>query len=168
MASSGEDRDESGEEFKVQDKRRFNPDGTRRSDSAPDAAAPHPPAASAPEPPGATGAGPTRPPEAARTPPDARRSDRRAAAPPSETTLANFVSLISQMALVHMGAIRDAEGGEAPVSLPIARIFIDGLAVILEKARGNLTPDEEAMLRGIVYELRMAWVECSRGAPPPA
>jgi len=62
-----------------------------------------------------------------------------------------------QLGLMHFG--EDEEKPE--VNLPMARHFIDLLAVLLEKTKGNLDIDEQRMLENSVTELRFRFVQAS-------
>jgi hypothetical protein len=48
--------------------------------------------------------------------------------------------------------------GKPVVRLGLARHFVDMLAVLEEKTKGNLSPEEEQMLSGTIHHLRMAFV----------
>src|SRR6266436_9661244 len=66
-----------------------------------------------------------------------------------------------------------ASSGEGEVNLELAKMFIDQLAMIQEKTRGNLTNEETTVLRNALSNLQMAFVEVSRaqergGASQPA
>jgi Domain of unknown function (DUF1844) len=54
------------------------------------------------------------------------------------------------------------------VNLDLARMFIDQLAMIQEKTRGNLTNEEAKVLSNALSNLQMAYVEVSREAPQAA
>jgi hypothetical protein len=45
-----------------------------------------------------------------------------------------------------------------PVNLPQAKEIIDLLSVLEEKTTGNLTTDEQTVLRDMLYALRMKYV----------
>ncbi len=75
-------------------------------------------------------------------------------------------------AIMAMGA--GTEPGQKPrIDILGARQSIDMLAVLEEKTRGNLAPQEQQLLQGITFELRMMFLELtnaiSRQAhqPPP-
>lgn len=74
-----------------------------------------------------------------------------------------FVLSLSHSALVHLGDAPDPTGAPATVSLPLARQTIDLLGLLQEKTKGNLTGAEEHMMDQVVYELRMRFVEVSKG-----
>jgi hypothetical protein len=51
-----------------------------------------------------------------------------------------------------------------------ARQTIDTLALLQDKTKGNLTPQEENMIQNVLFELRMAWIEITNAisrAPQP-
>src|SRR6202047_5572389 len=87
-----------------------------------------------------------------------------------------FVVMHAQNAALFLGQIPNPRTGEAEVNLDLARMFIDQLAMIQEKTRGNLTSEETTVLRNALSNLQMAYVEVARqvakgGAeptPPPA
>ncbi len=70
-----------------------------------------------------------------------------------------FVLSINSSALVQLGLIEDPGSGQKTKNLPLAKQTIDLLAMLEEKTRGNLTGDEENILKNILYELRMLYVK---------
>jgi hypothetical protein len=50
----------------------------------------------------------------------------------------------------------------------LARQTIDILAMLEHKTAGNLTSDEADLLRGLLYQTRLAWAEANRTAPGAA
>jgi len=46
-------------------------------------------------------------------------------------------------------------------NLAQAKFTIDTLGVIEEKTRGNLTPEEQRYLEGVLYDLKMSFVNSS-------
>jgi hypothetical protein len=82
-----------------------------------------------------------------------------------------FVMMHAQNAALFLGQIPNPQTGQGEVNLDLARIFIDQLAMIQEKTRGNLTSEEATVLRNALSNLQMAFVEVSQaqkggGAPP--
>jgi hypothetical protein len=73
-----------------------------------------------------------------------------------------FVLSINSSALVQLGLIDDPGGGPKTKNLPMAKQTIDLLALLEEKTKGNLTGDEENILKNILYELRMLYVKETR------
>ena len=76
-----------------------------------------------------------------------------------------FVMMHAQNAALFLGQIPNPKTGEGEVNLDLARMFIDQLAMIQEKTRGNLTNEESTVLRNALSNLQMAYVEVAREAP---
>jgi Domain of unknown function (DUF1844) len=74
-----------------------------------------------------------------------------------------FVMMQAQNASLFLGQIPNPQTGRAEVNLEVARMFIDQLAMIQEKTRGNLTNEESTVLRNALASLQMAFVEASHG-----
>lgn len=72
---------------------------------------------------------------------------------------ATFVLSINSSALVQLGLIEDPASGQKTKNPALAKQTIDLLAMLEEKTRGNLTHDEENILKNILYELRMLYVK---------
>ncbi|HEY1768901.1 MAG TPA: DUF1844 domain-containing protein [Chthoniobacterales bacterium] len=77
-----------------------------------------------------------------------------------------FIMMQAQNAALFLGQIPNPQTGQAEVNLEVARMFIDQLAMIQEKTRGNLTNEEGAVLRNTLSSLQMAFVEASEGRSP--
>jgi hypothetical protein len=73
-----------------------------------------------------------------------------------------FVMMQAQNAALFLGQIPNPQTGEGEVNLELARMFIDQLAMIQEKTRGNLTTEESTVLRNTLSNLQMAFVEISQ------
>jgi hypothetical protein len=75
-----------------------------------------------------------------------------------------FALSLGTSALYHMGLVGDPESGErtAEPNLPLAQQTIDTLAMLETKTRGNLDPEEARLLEGLLYELRMRFVEAGK------
>lgn len=85
-----------------------------------------------------------------------------------------FVMMQAQNAALFLGQIPNPQTGEPETNLELARMFIDQLAMIQEKTRGNLTSEEANILRNTLTNLQMVFVEVSGGgmsagaaSPPP-
>jgi hypothetical protein len=84
-----------------------------------------------------------------------------------------FVMMHAQNAALFLGQIPNPKTGEGEVNLELAKMFIDQLAMIQEKTRGNLTSEESTVLRNALSNLQMVYVEVSQhvakgGAQPRA
>jgi len=84
--------------------------------------------------------------------------------PPAHVDFGTFVLSLGSSALVHLGEISHPEGAQAGESLLLARQTIDLLAMLEEKTRGNLTPEEARFLSDLLADLRLKFVEKSRSA----
>ena len=73
-----------------------------------------------------------------------------------------FVMMHAQNAALFLGQIPNPKTGEGEVNLDLARMFIDQLAMIQEKTRGNLTNEESTVLRNALSNLQMVYVEVAR------
>lgn len=87
-------------------------------------------------------------------------SQPRESAP--EITFATFVVGLSTQALVHLGELPDPHTNQSAADLPAAQQLIDIIAMLENKTRGNLDHDEQAMLKSILFDLRMKYVERAR------
>jgi len=76
-----------------------------------------------------------------------------------EINFATFIFSLNSSVLVHLGLIEDPATGEKNKNLAIAKQTIDILGMLEEKTKGNLTEDEEKMLKNILYDLRMIYVK---------
>jgi Domain of unknown function (DUF1844) len=84
-----------------------------------------------------------------------------------------FVMMHAQNAALFLGQIPNPKTGEGEVNLELAKVFIDQLAMVQEKTRGNLTNEETTVLRNTLSNLQMVYVEVSQhiakgGAQPKA
>ncbi|HEX6188746.1 MAG TPA: DUF1844 domain-containing protein [Pyrinomonadaceae bacterium] len=162
--------------FKVVDRRPFNPDGTPRELSAEDKAAqeaaqaklaaePPPEALPAPEP-----ETPPRPqPARVASEPHAAHEQAGPAGRDPLDDPASFISLIMSLAsnaAASLGMMPHPVTGETGVDLKTAKHWIDVLGMLEKKTAGNLDPQEDQMLEGLLADLRMQYVSFS-GAPTP-
>ncbi len=76
-------------------------------------------------------------------------------------TFSSFVISLGSSSLMLMGEQLDPQQPAMPVNLPQAKEIIDLLSVLEEKTKGNLTPDEQTVLRDMLYALRMKYVTLS-------
>lgn len=88
---------------------------------------------------------------------------------PSKKTLpkidfSGFILSFYSSGLVQLGKVEDPSTGQKSVDLDLARHTIDMIAMIEQKTRGNLTHDEENLLKALLSEIRMAYVEAKNCA----
>jgi hypothetical protein len=77
---------------------------------------------------------------------------------------ASFESLLEMLATqaaIFMSDQHDPETGQALQNLDLAKHYIDLLAVLEEKTKGNLGEPERRMLDTLLYELRMGYVNAA-------
>ena len=93
-------------------------------------------------------------------------ADRQASAGDGATLPAidfsTFIMSLSHSVLVHLGDAPDHEGNQSPY-LELARQTIDLIGLLQEKTRNNLTGPEESLLEQALTDLRLRYVEVSRG-----
>ena len=71
----------------------------------------------------------------------------------------NFVISLSTSALFHFGDFPEHEGAGAEKNLPAAKQTIDILDMLAEKTKGNLDANEQNLIQGVLYELKMRYVK---------
>jgi hypothetical protein len=73
-----------------------------------------------------------------------------------------FVMMHAQNAALFLGQIPNPKTGQGEVNLELAKMFIDQLAMIQEKTRGNLSNDEATVLKNTLSNLQMIYVEVAQ------
>lgn len=108
-------------------------------------------------------AGPPRPeaPSEAEPGPGFEEEDERGGGP-AATPFLRFVGDLANQALTALGVYPDPMTRTRQVSIEQARYIIDVLRILKEKTKGNLTPDEQRVVDGLVYELQLQYVEMTR------
>jgi hypothetical protein len=71
----------------------------------------------------------------------------------------NFVLSLSTSALFHFGDFPDPATGSTQKDLSAAKQTIDMLDMINEKTKGNLDEQENNLIRGVMYELKMRYIK---------
>jgi hypothetical protein len=77
---------------------------------------------------------------------------------PFPVTFSSFVISLGSSSLMLMGERLDPQQQPIPVNLPQAKEIIDLLSVLEDKTKGNLTSEEQTVLRDMLYALRMKYV----------
>ena len=72
-----------------------------------------------------------------------------------------LIQLLSSQAILALGLIPDPQG-KTEVRLPLARHFIDLLAVLESKTKGNLDAREAKNLEQSLHELRVLFLDRSK------
>jgi hypothetical protein len=81
---------------------------------------------------------------------------------------AQLVMQQSSMATMLLGKKPHPETGQIVRDLEAAKFFIDQLEMLEFKTKGNLSPEEAALLKQSLMSLRMTFVEAVDSSPPPA
>lgn len=150
-------RDEELEEvtFKVADRRKFNADGSLKEgvEIVPEPATEPKPAPTAPETPPA--------PSAVEENKPAADSDEVPGAD-DPASFINFLSTLATNAAASLGAMPHPATGQVSLDLDGAKYWLDILAMLKEKTKGNLHPKEEKLFEGLLRDMRMQYVHLVR------
>ncbi|HET9481542.1 MAG TPA: DUF1844 domain-containing protein [Candidatus Polarisedimenticolia bacterium] len=89
--------------------------------------------------------------------PEAGTGGPAAGAPPVEFN--SFILSLASTAFIHLGEMEDPISKQVEVNLEGARQMIDLIDMLHAKTRGNLQPEEEEFIAGILYELKMRFAQ---------
>ena len=160
--------------FKVTDRRLFNADGTPR-DVPPEerpAKEPQPastnvvesiPAAETTGPASQDAAGES---ETARPPHTEEVPDADLPGADDPASFASFLMSIASNAASSLGMMEHPVTGKREVDLELGKHWIDVIAMLQQKTRGNLLPQEQQILDGLLADLRMQFVSLTSAHPP--
>ena len=73
-------------------------------------------------------------------------------------TFSTFVLSLASSALVQLGEVPDPSSGEKHEDIALAKHTIDVLAMLQEKIKSGLDGEENRLLDGLLYELRMKFI----------
>ena len=82
--------------------------------------------------------------------------------PLPEVNFSSFLLSLSSSILLHLGEIADPQSGEKRKDLALAKQTIDIIALLKDKTEGNLTEEEQNLLKHLLYDLRMRFVKASQ------
>lgn len=159
--------------FKVTDRRLFNPDGTPRDVQPEEQPEPKP----APAPESAIAQTPAAEVSASTqsTQPQAASTAAHESAEPDEDEVpdaenpagfANFIMSIASNAASSLGMIEHPVTHKREVDLESAKHWIDILGMLQRKTNGNLAPQEEKILESLLADLRMQYVSLTNSVLP--
>jgi hypothetical protein len=160
-------KDESNEEviFKVNDRRKFNSDGSLREgvEIAPE----KPKEEAEPEAPKAEAASeisqteePAEPENIEQTESFGEMDELPGADDPA--SFVNFLSTLATNAAAALGAMPHPVTGQRSLDLETGKYWVDVLAMLKEKTKNNLHPKEQELFDGILGDLRMQYVQMMR------
>jgi hypothetical protein len=73
-----------------------------------------------------------------------------------------FILSLASTAMIHLGQVPGPEGDSLERDLPAAKQAIDMLGMLEEKTRGNLDDAEAKLLKSLIYDLRVAYVDAQK------
>ena len=71
----------------------------------------------------------------------------------------SFILSLYSSGLVQLGKVEDPLTGKKSVNLDLAKHTINMIAMLEEKTRGNLTQDEDNLLKSLLSEMRISFVK---------
>lgn len=159
-------RDDQTEEvtFKVADRRKFNADGTVREgvvlEEAKPEVAEREPAARTMDANQPAGSELTE----TETPQEGAEGGDDAEIPGADdpASFVNFLSTLVTNAAAALGAVPHPATGQRSLDLETGKYWLDVLAMLKEKTKGNLHSQEERLLDGLLADLRMQYVTVVR------
>ena len=81
---------------------------------------------------------------------------------PPKMDFSAFLLSLATTGMVHLGEIPEPTTNQKVENLEAARQMIDILILLQEKTRNNLESEEKKLLEGLLYELRMKFLEKSK------
>ena len=79
-------------------------------------------------------------------------------------SLSNFLTSLGYQTLMHLGELPHPETKETQVDLAAAKESIDLLILLESKTKGNRTPEEDKLLKNLLPQLQMKFVEKASNA----
>jgi len=80
-----------------------------------------------------------------------------------EASFSFFVTTLAMQATIALGDVPEPQTNKSQENLPQAKFIVDTLGMLQEKTKGNLTQEEAALIEGVLYELRMSYVQKTGG-----
>ncbi len=159
------EKEEQQPEIKVNDRRKFNLDGSLREGVVIEPEKPKEETSAAP--PAAEPASEVSTPETdfSDSPQQAEDADFDETDIPGAEDPASFVNFLSTLATnaaASLGAMPHPVTGQRSVDLETGKYWLDILGMLTEKTKGNLHPQEARLLQGILGDLRMQYVQLVR------
>ena len=96
-----------------------------------------------------------------------QEAEAAAAGPLPDASFLEIVNMIATQAALSIGGYQDPSGEALPPDLAMAKHLIDLLAVLQNKTKGNLTEEERKVLDGVLYEMRMHYVQGVKSPEKP-
>lgn len=152
--------------FKITDRRLFNSDGSPRELSDEEKAAAKTAAVTvSPE---QSGTIVTEASKAVHSDPSQKADNEDLPDAEDPAGFANFIMSVASNAASALGLMDHPVTHQRQVDLELGKHWIDVLGMLQRKTRGNLAPQEEQILEGLLADLRMQYVSLANAAPPKA
>lgn len=168
MTMIGQDENQEEVTFKVTDRRKFNPDGSVKEGVViePEEKKPEAPAtlreSGKPQSSGSTDAFPTSISSASQKEDADQLDDEELLGADDPASFINFLSTLATNAAAALGAVPHPATGQRSLDLDTGKYWLDVLAMIKEKTKGNLSPQESRIFDGLLADLRMQYVTMVR------
>lgn len=151
-----EKEEENSATIQVKDKRRFNQDGTLRNDLSADSVG------------CADFQDPQKDADSTESEKEFKKgvtaeAESQGRSPPFEINFTTFTLSLASSVQISLGLIPHPATGKGEVDLESAKQTIDILGMLEEKTKGNLDKNEGQILKQILFELRMQYVERTKG-----
>jgi len=78
-----------------------------------------------------------------------------------EVNLTSLLILLGNQAIMHLGGVPNPATQQRETDIPAAKHMIDLLGALEVKTKGNLTNEEEQLLRQLLLELRLQYVRAT-------
>ena len=88
-------------------------------------------------------------------------SPEPSSAPKTSLDLSSFLTSLGYQTLMHLGELPNPQTNQRVVDLEGARETIDLLILLETKTKGNRTPEEDQLLKTLLPELQMKFVQKS-------
>ncbi len=88
-----------------------------------------------------------------------RPGEQKTEQPLPEPDFPSFILSLAASAQMNLGVPPHLEANQPAQNLPAAKQIIDILGMLKEKTRGNLDQEEEALIDGVLYNLRMLYIK---------
>lgn len=154
----GKDENQEEVSYKVADRRKFNPDGSLKEGVTLD----QPTESTAPVDEPMLSESPAV--EIAAEQHDGPEIDSEDDIPGAEdpASFVNFLSMVATNAATALGAVANPATGKRSLDLDTGKFWLDTLAMLKEKTKGNLHSKESQLLDGLLGDLRMQYVHLVR------
>lgn len=71
----------------------------------------------------------------------------------------SFILSLYSSGLVQLGKVEDPSTGKKSINLDLAKHTIEMIAMLEQKTKGNLTDEEKNLLKALLSEIRIIFVE---------